>query len=383
MCSGPVKYRGKVLSKLLTAIDIKMLQALHDIGPRNLSKVARITGISRKTLMLRIKRMQSDPQFFLRMHTSVYHTNLGLRKCVVFVEAEPGMERLLFDCLLINGFWIYVCRSYGRGEGCTAVYAIPTEHCMEFEEFMHEIKRLGVAKNVQIIWSTCFQSGRITSEWFDDCQENWVFQWDNWIKEVQTQTTELPYTLVDPETYCNYADETHVKMLELLEADATTSMREISKKLGISPQLARFHYQKHLIGKNIIEGYEIFVMRYGDRHYFMAYFTITFHNYETFARFTRSLLNKFFTITLGKMYGENGLIVEVFLPHEEFRKFIDTLSKMVKMKLVRSYEYAIQDLRVRIRQTIWPQFFKGNSWIYDHKNHIEILHQKVSESPSS
>ena len=360
-----------------------MLQALRDTGPRNLSKIARITGISRKALMRRIKRMQLDSHFFLRMYTSVYHTNLGLRKCVVFVEAEPGMERLLFDCLLANSFWIYVCRSYGRGEGYTAIYAIPTEHSRKFEEFVHEIKRLGIAKNVQIVWSTCFQGGRITSEWFDACQENWVFQWDNWIKEVQKQSTDLPFTLVDPEAYYNYADETDVKMLELLEADATISMREVSKKLGISPQLARFHYQEHLVRKKLIEGYEIFVMRYGDPHYFMAYFTITFHNYETFARFTRSLVNKFFVITLGKMYGENGLIVEVFLPHEEFRKFIDSLSKMAKMKLVRSYEYAIQDLRVRARQTIWPTLFKDNHWIYDHESHLDALHQKVSESPSS
>lgn len=371
------------MSKLLTAVDIKMLQALHDTGPRNLSKIARNTGISRKALMLRIKRMQSDSRFFLRMHTSVYHTNLGLRKCVVFAEAEPGMERLLFDCLLVNGFWIYVCRSYGMGESCTAIYAIPTEHSQEFEEFVHEIKRLGVAKNVQIVWSTCFQSGRITSEWFDASQENWNFQWDDWIREVQRQATDLPFTLVDPEAYCNYADETDVKMLEQLEADATISMQEVSKKLGISPQLARFHYQEHLIGKGLIEGYEIFVMRYADPHYFMAYFTIAFHDYERFARFARSLVNKFFAVTLGKMYGENGLIVEVFLPHEEFRKFIDTLSKMVRMKLVRSYEYAIQDLRVRARQTIWPPLFKNNHWVYNHKSHIDALHQKVSESLSS
>jgi DNA-binding Lrp family transcriptional regulator len=188
---------------------------------------------------------------------------------------------------------------------------------------------------------------------------------------------------MDPEAYCNYADDTDVKMLELLEADATISMKDLSEKLGISPQLARFHYQEHLIGKTLIEGYEIFVMRYADPHYVMAYFTITFHDYETFARFTRSLINKFFAVTLGKVYKENGLIVEVFLPHEEFRKFIDTLSRMVRIKLVRSYEYAIQDLRVRARQTIWPSFFKDDHWVYDHKGHVEALRQKVSESPSS
>jgi DNA-binding Lrp family transcriptional regulator len=367
------------MRKRLTALDVRMLQALFEVGPRNLSKVARIVGTSRKKLEFRIRRMQSDPIFFLRMHTSVYHTNIGLRKAVVFIEAEPGMEQLLFDCLTVNGFWIYICRSYGMGEGCTAIYAVPIERCKELEEFIHELKCLGVVKNVQIFWSTCFQGGRITFDWFDSNEEKWVFQWDNWIKEVQTQKTDLPYTLVESKSYCNYADEIDIKMLEKLEADATRNLSEIAKSLGISRQLAHFHYNEHLIGKKLVEGYEIFVMRYGDSPYVMVYFIISFHNYERFAKFARSLLNKFFVITMGKNLGENSLIVEIFLPTAEFRKFIDTLSTMVKMKLVRSYKYAIQDLRIRRRQTISPPLFNGKSWIYDHKNHLEMLQQKVSK----
>jgi DNA-binding Lrp family transcriptional regulator len=370
------------LSKLLTTPDIKMLEALCEVGPSNISKVARITGISRKVLMRRIERMQSDPQFFLRMHTAVYHTNLGLRKSVVFIEAEPGMEQLLFDCLLTNDFWLYICRSYGRGEGCTAIYAVPVEHCSELEEFIHEMRRIGVAKDAQICWSTCFQCGRITSEWFDTCQENWVFPWDDWVKEVQTQTTDLPYTLVESKSYLNHADEIDLKMMEKLEADATRTLSQVARNLGISRQLAQFHYREHLLGRNLIEGYEVFVMRYGDSSYVMAYFTITFDSHEKFAKFAKSLLDKFFVLTMGKMLGEHGLLVEVFLPVEEFRKFIDTLSAMTRMKLIHGYKYALQDLRVRRRQTIWPQFFNGNSWTYDHKNHMTALHQKVKSKLS-
>jgi DNA-binding Lrp family transcriptional regulator len=366
---------------MLTTRDIKMLQVLNEIGPSNISKVARAIGVSRKALMSRIKRMRSDPRFFLRMHVSVYHTYLGLKKCVVFAEAMAGMERLLFDCMLTNDFWLYVCRSYGMGEGCTGVYAIPVEHCVKFEEFMYETKHLGVAKNVQIYWSTCFQGGRITSEWFDASQEKWIFPWDEWVKEVQTEETDMPYTLIEPEGYYNYADEIDLKILEKLEADATRSLSYVAKSLGISRQLAQYHYREHLIKKKLIEGYEVFAMRYDNPSSIMAYFVITFPSYEKFAKFTRSLLNKFFVITMGKVFGRNGLIVEVFLPLEEFRKFIDTLSAMVRMKLIRDYRYAIQDLRIRRRQTIWPQFFNGNSWVYNHEDYIKRLRQKVkSES---
>jgi DNA-binding Lrp family transcriptional regulator len=367
------------MHKLLTGLDVRILQALCEVGPRNLSKVARVVGISRKSLEFRIKRMRSNPQFFLRMHTAIYHTNLGLRKAVVVLEAEPGMEQLLFDCLLVNGFWLYVCRSYGIGESCTAIYAMPIEHCREFEEFINEIKRLGVAKTAQIYWSTCFQGGRITSDWFDSCKENWMFCWNDWIKEVQTQTTDLPYTLIEAKSYPNLADEIDIQMLMKLEKDATKSLSEIAKLLGISRQLAHFHFKNHLIKRNLIEGYEIFVMRYGDTHSVMVLFIISFHNYETLAKFARSLLDKFFVLTMGKILGENAFLVEVFLPTTEFRKFIDALSTLAKMKLVRNYKYAIQDLRIRRRQTISGKFFKGKSWVYNHKDYMKMLQQKVSK----
>ena len=368
------------MRKLLNALDVKILQTLCEIGPRNLSRVARTVGMSRKTLEFRIKRMQTNPQIFLRMHTAIYHTNLGLRKAVVVTEAKPGMEQILFDCLKLNGFWLYVCRSYGMGEGCTAVYTVPIEHCHEFEEFVNEFRNLGIAENASIHWSTCFQGGRITSEWFDSCNETWVFQWEDWKREVEAQSTDLPYTLVEAKAYPICADETDVRMLMKLEKDATMTLSEVAEILGISRQLAQFHYSQHLIGKNLIEGHEIFVMRYGDAPFVMALLTISFHDYPRFAKFTRSLLNKFFVITMGKMIGKNGLLVEVFLPTNEFRNFIDTLSAMARTGLVKDYRYAIQDLRMVNRQTISGEFFSKSSWVYDHKKQMEMLRQRTQNA---
>ncbi|MCW4043315.1 MAG: hypothetical protein NWE90_06295 [Candidatus Bathyarchaeota archaeon] len=193
------------------------------------------------------------------------------------------------------------------------------------------------------------------------------------------QTTDLPYTLIEAKSYPVLADETDIHMLMKLEKDATTNLSEIAKSLGISRQLAHFHFKNHIIERNLIEDYQIFLMRYGDESQVMVLFIMSFHNYETLAKFARSLLDKFFIITMGRVLEENAFLMEVFLPTIEFRNFIDALSKMAKMKLLRSYKYVIQDLRIRRRQTISGGFFKGKSWIYDHKTHMEMLQQKVSK----
>jgi len=185
---------------------------------------------------------------------------------------------------------------------------------------------------------------------------------------------------MEAESYPVLADEVDVKMLMKLEKDATTSVSEIGKLLGMSRQLATFHYKKHLIERKLIEGYEIFVMRYADSEATMVLFLISFPDYERFARFARSLLDKFFVITMGKVLGKNALILEVFLSTTEFRKFVGALSGLARMKLVRSYEYAVQDFAVKRRQTISGEYFKDGSWIYDHENHLETLKQRVSNS---
>lgn len=360
------------MKKRLTNLDVKILEGLCNFGPRNLTKIAKKIRIPRETVTFRIKRMASNPHIFLRCHANIYHTNLGLKKAVVFADAIPGKEQLLFECLKANDFWLYVGRSYRGREGCNGVYAIPFDSCRKFEEFVLELRRLNVAQEVQILWSTCFEGGRITGAWFDKDKEKWVFPWNEWIEEVQNTTTRLPYTLVEPEAFVNCADEIDIFILKELEKDATVPIKEIAEKLGISRQLAWAHYKNHVVKRGLLEGFQIFVLPF-DAPWDMFVFIISFNEYKAMARFANSLLDKPFMIMVGKIFGENSLLTEICLPRIEFRNFIDALSKLACLNIIRDYQYVIQDLRVRSRQTISYEFFKKKTWIYDHKKHLRAL----------
>lgn len=367
------------MKKLLTHLDVKILEALNTIGPRNLTKTAASLGIRLETLIFRMKRMASNPQIFLRCHANVYHTNLGLKKAVVFAEAIPGKEQLLFECLKANGFWLYVGRSCWGVEGCDAIYTIPIDHCSEFEEFVYELNRLDVAKNVQILWSTCFQSGRITGKWFDKKEQEWTFPWNDWLQEVQKASTKLPYTLIEPESFVNYADETDVFILKELEKDATVSLAQIAKKLGVSSQCTGLHFRNHILEKGLLEGYQIFVLPFSTP-WDMFVFVISFNDDEALAKLANSLLDKPFVIMVTKIFGKKALLTNVLLPRMEFRKFVDALSLLARMKVIRDYRYIIQDLRVRSRQTISYEFFEENRWNYNHKEHLKTLEALVNKT---
>jgi len=368
------------MPKKLDFMDLKILENLGIYGPRNLTDIARRLNIPHGTCRKRLERMLSH--IFLRFHANVYHTNLGLKKAVVFAEATPGHEQLLFNCLKTNDFWIYVSRCYGMNEGCIGVYTIPKNHYDNFQEFLNKLKESGVARDVKIFWSTCFQSIHSKSNWFDKHTKTWFFPWDKWIEEIPNQGTELPYTLVDPKDFPIMGDETDVYILKELERNPRVSLTNLAKILGISPQLVRYHYEKHVIERGLLEGFEVLTFHFDPAISDTFIFILEFDSIEKLAKLALSLLNKPFAGVLGKVLGENALIARIYLPKNEFREFIETLSKLIKANLLESYSYVILDLRKTSRQTISYEYFKHQSWIYDHNKHIQKLCELVETTLS-
>ena len=354
---------------------LKTVEALELEGPRNITKVARKLRIPAETLRKRVRRMAS--QFSWRFHVNIYHTYLGLKKAVVFAQAIPGYEDALFDCLKTNDFWLYVNRCYGMSEGCVALYTIPSNNSGDFEAFVRQLEETGIASRAQIFWSTCFHYVHQTSNWFDKASKTWNFHWDEWSKEIPKQRTQLPYTLRDPEEFPLKADKTDILILKELEKNPLIRMTDLAEKIGISQQLAAYHYLRHIQDQNLIESFEV-VHPYFDKassDYFL--FIFEFDNHEAFAKFTSSLLDKPFARGLGKVFGANALIAHLYLPRTEFRRFVDHLSKLIRAGMLKKFSYVIQDLEKGSRQTIAYEYFERKKWIYDHEKHLRNLEKVV------
>lgn len=363
------------MPKKLDLMDLKILEALGAYGPRNVTRVAREMGVKAETLRKRLRRINS--RIFLKYYTNIYCTHLGLKKAVLIAEAVPGYEDLLFECLKANDFWIYLNRCYGMNEGCIGVYTMPNEHSDDFIQFVKTLTTIGVARSVQTFWSTCFQSVNSKTKWFDEKSRTWVLSWDEWVKEIPTRDTRLPYTLIDPKDYPIEGDEIDVLILKELEKNPTVSLIDLAKILGVSQQVVQYHYQKHILKRSLIESFEVFTLHYDFAFSDIIFFIFRFDSFEKCAKFAASLLDKPFVGGLGKVLDENAIIGHVYLPRLDFRRFVDTLSKLVRAGLLRSYNYVILDSTRVKRQTISYEFFKDGSWVYDHDKHIQTLKELV------
>lgn len=360
--------------------DLKILEGLNTYGPRNVTRVARKLGIPAETMRKRLKRLKTlDSEVLLRFNANVYHTNLGLKKAVALAEATPGYEDLLFKCLKTNDFWIAVSRCYGRFEGCLGIYTIPKAHTSEFKRFIDELENLGLARNIQIFWSTCFHSVPFTRNWFDEASNAWVFPWDKWVEEIPSKGTKLPYTLVDPEDFRILGDETDLFILKELEKDATISFTDLAETLSMSPQLVRYHFRRHLMERGLIESFEVTFFNFDKAVSDYFVFIFQFEDMKKLAKFALSLLDKPFAKGLGKILGDSALLGYLYLPKPEFRNFIASLSKLIRRGWLQAYDYVIQDLKKASRQTISYKNFSDGSWLYDHKRHIRDLREMVDK----
>jgi DNA-binding Lrp family transcriptional regulator len=360
--------------------DVKILEGLAEYSPRNIAKVAEELGIPRGTVISRIKRMSSF--FYLNLGTTVYHTNLGLKKAVVFAKATPGCEDLLFNCLKVNEFYIYLGRCFGLFEGCVGIYVIPVEHTTELKDFLEEVERLGVAQSIELLWSTCFHTVNLTKNWFDEVRGTWILHWEKWLKEVSSADVELPYTLKDPENFPLRADKTDLLIINELEKDATVTLASIARKLGTSLQNIRYHYETHVVKHGLIETFQIGMIPFDRSTSDMLFFIFKFSDQEKMSKFARSLLDKPFVFIIGKILSENVLVSQIYLPRDEFRNFIDALSNLARTNFLESYDYVIQDLRAGkwSRETIPYEFFKNGTWDYEHSQHMKALQEVTSHT---
>ena len=359
----------------LSALDVKILRTLGEKTPRNLAEVARSLGIPTRTVHFRISRMSH--KVHLRLNASIFHAKLGMKRAVVFADAFPGLERLLFECLKTNDFWGYVNRCYGNCESCFAVYTIPVGYEPKFEEFLHEIQRLDIAEDIRFYWTSSFQYSQVVDKWFDLNKYKWVFPWESWISEIETSPVGLPHTLAIPKDFENRADKIDVLLLKELEKDAAVSLNEVAEKLGISPQLVHYHYEEHVLKKGLLTGFQVFFFRYEPELLETVIFVFRFFDEESMAKFAMSLLDKPFTLFVSRILDGSTLIVEFSLPKVEFRDLVDSLSTLARLKLVKEYTYYIQDIRptVTSRQTLPYEFFKNDKWVYNHKEHLLRLRE--------
>ena len=349
--------------KKLDETDVKILEGLSILGPRNLTLISEHLEMPTTTVRYRVQKMLDKSILFL--HLNPYHTNMGLKKAVVFVEAQPGYEDILFECLKTCDYWLFSCRIYGPYEGCGGIWTVPEGRESDYLDFLQRLLEIGIAKSVDINWTTCHEGVPVRTRWFNTENNSWAFKWDEWIEEVNTIEGELPWTLLEPDGWPINVDIEDLLIIKELEIDGRKSLTDISKKIKVPLEKIKYHFREHVMKRDLVEGYQVEIFRYPSLASECLFFKFEFDSHDKLAKFALSLHDKPFPTFMGKVLGENSLICHFYLPKIEFRRFIQALSKLIQKELLTKYYYVIQDTFQQSRETIPYQHFNDGKWNYD------------------
>jgi DNA-binding Lrp family transcriptional regulator len=357
--------------------DVKILEGLSLLGPRNFTKIADHLKMPITTVRYRVRRMLKDSILFF--HLNPYHTNMGLKKVVIFAEAVQGSEDVLLDCLKVHDYWLFLCRIYGPYEGCYGIWTVPKGHEGDFLEYLQNLTDLGIMKSIELNWTTCHEGIPVQTRWFDTVENTWTLDWDEWLNEVETIEGELPWTLQEPDDWPIKVDREDLLIIKELEKDGRSTLTDISNELGISLEKVKYHFREHVMKRDLVEGYQVEIYRFPSLVSEYIFFKFEFHTYDQLVRFALSLHDKPFPYHLGKVIGERALVTQFYLPKWEFRKFIGYLALLKRKGLLKKYQYVLQDSYQSWRETIPYQHFNDGTWNYNKKHFQEKLQMTLEK----
>jgi len=356
---------------MLDHTNAKILEGLGKHGPRNVLALAKSIGLPPTTVTFRIEKLMRKG--LLRVRTNLDYSGLGLMKAVLIAESKLGQEKKLQQVIDNLGYWTYMVRCYGKYEGYYTIFAFPAEYKKELAEYLDKAMQLKTFSRYIFCHTTNFIEVAPSFDWFDFQSKSWNFQWKRWIDEVQSASEKLPQKLMEPKTYSIRVDESDILIMKELEKDGAIKFTKLAEVVNITPQGVRYRYYKHIVGRSLLNDYEVATLPYPLPTSDMCCFIIDFENEEKLAKFANSLQNKPFTLNYGKTIRQLSLVVHTYTPKTEFSKLIDSMNRLTEKKLTRSFLYVTLDVASFRRQTISYEFFKENKWTYDYDKKLERL----------
>ncbi|MDW8042285.1 MAG: hypothetical protein RMJ75_05745 [Nitrososphaerota archaeon] len=231
-----------------------ILDAVKTFGPRNVSLIARQTGIPRETV--RVRLLHQLPKMGFRVQLVVNYFKLGLTRhfgWLKFSKEHSRVARELLDWLGEKTYLMYWGRVALRNEYLVIVTP-PARWEKKFLEVFEEMSEAGILEDYWFKRVMKYGHPQPSFKYFDFKKGAWsptpVTEDDESHPLVidQVEAREITQYIVDP---------FDIHIVVELESDSSVEIVKIAKKLGSHPRVLNYHFNEHVVRKGIVAGYSI------------------------------------------------------------------------------------------------------------------------------
>ena len=357
--------------KVMDQTNAEIIGALSKHDPRNISAISKDVGLPNSTMAFRIKKLIENLN--LEINARVDFNKIGLIRAIVFAETLPAKWNKLWKTMEDLGCLTYLTKCYGKINGCYAIFAFPASHQNQLEEYFKKLKNMNILSNFQLFWTTNLCEVHPNFKWYDFSEKKWIFQWKQWVNDINESSDSLPESLKDPEEYPIIADEKDLLLLSQLERNGVLTYEELAKNVNMNPRTVAYRYKKHLTDRKLILDHMVWFLPYPHEISDACTFVIEFENDKALAKFANTLNETPFVLSYTRVIKSKFLIVNTYIPKVEFFSFIDSLNALAENRLIKNYFHVNLTLNPHKRGGIPYKLFKDRTWKCNLEDNIKSL----------
>lgn len=317
----------------LDSTDRSILYELDKDSRQPVSDIAKKLKLSRDVVGHRIKRMV-DSKVILGFHPILNVYNLGYcpyRLNLKFKPMPPESEKGLFDYLKKNERvgWLVSCE--GAWEMSMVVWA---KDVYDFQDFLSELlekygaciekKKIAIVHKLMLYSRACLLGDETAAKG---------------VEKSEVVSEGKPMKL----------DESDWDLIELIEQDSRISLKELSKKLSLSPNAVDYRL-KRLLSRGVIQGfriapnYELLGLKY-----YKVYFHFSEYPRKTIEKMIDYARKNPFVVYIDDAFGGGDLELEFQVNDRE--TFLSQLLMLRKKfdNIIRDYDIVTFDNEYKFR----------------------------------
>jgi DNA-binding Lrp family transcriptional regulator len=351
----------RTITKQLDPTNVTILWTMWKVGPRNLLKTARKTGMPFTSVYRRVEKLEARSGRLAYLIPRL--STLGMTRVVVLVAAKIGYEQEALLALKIPNLW----RSINSCEGhftYHSVQAVPINCLRDFTNYMRRLLKLGIVTRMVMIRTGEQYPNFPDFKYFDFKRNEWTLPWGKWMGMLEG--TRPSDEELDPSSCQTLADKRDLIIIKELEKNARKSFAEIADVVGISLQAVKQRFDRKLVPNGMVQNFAMDVTPYpmevSAYHEIMLEFTSELALRKFFA--IRDKL--FFILGASKVIRQNSLLIRTCILDSQVPKMFKFFSEMAREGILGSYSALRLTLENRETQTISYELFDDmKGWTFN------------------
>jgi DNA-binding Lrp family transcriptional regulator len=341
----------KRISVILDETNLKIIDAVKRLGPRNMSKIARYIGEDPKKVSYRFNVIKAKTGLIIRALPS--YSSMGLTNTMMFLPLDHKRVDPIKRILEAMRIPKKIYRVFGNMSGIIGQLIIPNEAMFFLEETMRKFLTKEEFETMRILYITDFI---FTSP--DLSKLSLTYRvWDYMPSELKRDFLEGKRIHINEDLKKSYLDKTDVYILSRLVEDATVPLMKIAEELGTNPVKIKYHFDNHLIKQGLIRDYSIYFPRYSPELSGWFFFEFTFDREDYMERFLYALSKSIYVHAFAKELGKLRVIALLEMFWGDLSDVLQVLSELCVSGYMTDYKFSYIDLKSISVTNISPEMF--------------------------